>query len=220
MDESLETKYTEDDFLELMDELAGAVVTFGQNTDEYIDLLESYTDGEINDYRLKHGIDDVIGSLDILYSSLEPVDKLIEDEVMVARIESGERKGLCDLEESLAEISNGIYSRVESLDHVVTVLHYMDETGIEADERYLRSGKEIGAPTRMIAEKDRILDLSEKIDTHYEKLASNEVRARQHTESDELLETYSPEPPIFRMLGNEEHSQRVKKLNIEFKEAR
>lgn len=217
MAEKIVTKYDEHDFLDLMEGLSGATTAFENRTDEYIDALNEYINDEIGSYSLENSINNIVGSLEILYDSLDPLDELIEEERMVAQIKQGDRRGICILDESIKELSRGIYSEVESFHDVITLFHYMEESDIDADERYLVPEVETNAPTRMVAEKEQLLDIDDRINRQYERIAEHEVLARQNTESDNLMQTYSPEPPIFRMLGHEDHAERIKRLNKAFK---
>jgi len=216
----LKTKYTGDEFLEEMDRLIGAVETLENRTDQYSNALNRYINDKTSGHMLKNSIEDVKGSLEILYDALDSMDDLIEEESMVAYTEDEDGKNKLALDNFFKQESHGICSSIDSFDDIVTVSHYLDHIGIEADERYLQPDVETGAPTQMVAEKNRILDIDDRINDLYERIASDEVLARQNTESNKPGKTYSPEPPIFQILGHEEHANHVNRLNKEFKKNR
>ncbi|PSG99215.1 MAG: hypothetical protein BRC29_03760 [Nanohaloarchaea archaeon SW_7_43_1] len=216
----LDTEYTGDEFLDEMDELVGAAMTLENRTDQYTSALNNYDNDETSEHRLKNKIQDVEGSLEILYDALDSVDELIEEETLVAYIEKEDKKNKINLDKLFSQKSHGISHSINNFDDLVTVSHYLNDIGTEADERYLQPHLDTGAPTRMVAEKNRILNVDGRINDLYERIASNEKLARENTESDETRKTYSPEPPIFRMLGHEEHASRINRLNEKFKRKR
>ncbi|PSH01703.1 MAG: hypothetical protein BRC27_01200 [Nanohaloarchaea archaeon SW_10_44_10] len=213
----LETKYSGDEFLEEMDGLIGAVETLENRTDQYSNTLNRYINDKTSGHILENSIEDVTGSLEILYDALDSMDELIEEESLVARIEDKDGRNEVELDNFFSQSTHGMSSSIDNFDDIVTVSHYLDDIGIEADKRYLQPHLKTGAPTRMVAEKNRILDIDGRISDLYERIASNEVLARQNTESNKMGKIYFPEPPIFRMLGHEEHANRVNRLNKKFK---
>jgi len=215
--QQLETKFTENEFLESMDGLIGAADTLENRTDRYVDTLNRYMNDETSDHMLENSIEDITGSLEILYDALDSMDDLIEEESMVAYVEDEDGKHKLDLDKLFSQMTHGISSNINNFDDIITVSNHLDEIDIEADRKYLQPQSETGAPTRIVAEKNQILEIDARINDLYEKIASNEVLARQNTESSKPRKTYSPEPPIFRMLGHEEYADHVNRLNKKFK---
>lgn len=95
----------------------------------------------------------------------------------------------------------------------------MRKGGIQADLGSF-SSRGVDAPTQLVADRDRLKDVSQRLDREYNRIVFGEILARKHTESEESLGTYDPEPPIFRMLGHEDHEDRVNRLNKEFRKNR
>jgi len=217
MSKSLENNYTGEEFLEKEDLLAGALRTLEENTDNYIDTLGDYIVGEADERELDDSIYGVTNSMERLYDSISSIDNLIADENMVARVTDGDRKGFCDFEENLSEISGGMYDELESFEDLITLVHYLDEDQkIEPDVEYMRNDStETGAPTKIFYEKDRLLGIEEDINQQYNRIAFAEILARRHTESEDPLETFEPEPPVMRMLGHLKYGDRARKLNRE-----
>lgn len=217
MSKSLETKYSQQEFLDIVDEIDGMTVTLQDAVDSYIDGLGDYITGNRSEYRLEGDIDNVVYTLEMVYDSLDSFDEMIEEENLVARIEIDNERGVCDLEESMSYISDGIYHEVESFRDVLTLLHYIEEGEVEADQTYIGSTIDVGAPTQLVADQERLKQISRKLDQEDNRIIFGEILARRHTSSEDSLQPFEPEPPIFHMLGHEDHANRVNRLNKEFK---
>jgi hypothetical protein len=219
MSQTVETNYTGEDYLELHDSLSGAVMTLKQSLDRYIDTLGEYIAGEsVSEIELEHTIELAVDSLERVYSSLDSLDEMLEDENMVARIQRDGKKGHCDLEQNLERLSDGIYSEIKNLNDLLILFDYVDRDSFKADEDHLASAdSEIDAPTKMIHNRERIDELKQELNTQYNRLIYSEILARRHTES-EL--TFDPEPPISRLLGHPEHQDRINKLNNQMEKER
>lgn len=216
MSQSIEPNYTGQDYLELHDSVSGAVLTLEQAVDEYIGTLGEYIAGEgITDTQLDHSIDRTVDSLERVYSSLDSLDEMLEDENMVARIQRDGDRGICYLEEDLERLSGGLYDEVSSFEDLLVLFDYTEQDSFEADEQHLKSlDEDIEAPTKIVSDKERIMELKQNLNKQYERLLYSEILARRHTEN-EL--TFDPEPPIFRMLGDQDHKERVNKINNKLK---
>jgi hypothetical protein len=213
---SFETNYTGNEFLDAVDEVEGATVTLEERVDRYVDGLGDYIAEDAGIYQLENDIDALVYTLELVYDSLDSLDDLIEDENMVARIELDGERGVCDLEDNLDHISNGAYSQIDSFRDALTLIHYVEEGDIQADIGSF-SGHDVGAPTQLIADRERLKDIRERLNQEYNRVVFSEILARRHTESEDSLKPFDPEPPIFRMLGHEEHSKRINRLNKQFK---
>lgn len=219
MSQTVETNYTGEEYLEVHDSLSGAVMTLEQSVDRYIDTLGEYIAGEsVSETELEHSIDRAVDSLERVYSSLDSLDDMLEDENMVARIQRDGKKGYCDLEQNLERLSDGIYSEIEDLDDLLILFDYVDRDSFQADEDHLKSmDSEVDAPTRMVHDREMIDQLKQELNTQYNRLIYSEILARRHTEAEM---TFDPEPPIFRMLGHPDHQDRVNKLNNQMEKKR
>lgn len=129
MSKSLETKYSGDEFLDAVDEVDGMAVTLREQVGSYIDSLGGYITGEINAYSLESDINDLTYTLEMVYDSLDSLDSMIADENMVARVERNGERGVCDLADNLAHISNGVYRNIDSFRDALTLIHYVEEGG-------------------------------------------------------------------------------------------
>lgn len=219
MSQSIEPNYTGQDYLELHDSVSGAVLTLEQAVDQYIDTLGEYIAGDgMSRTQLNRSMERTVDSLERVYDSLDSLDNLLEDEHMVARIQRDGKKGFCDLEENLGRISGGLYNEVNEFEDLLILFDYVEQDSFEADQQHLASIDEnIEAPTKIVGDKERIRELRDDLTEQYERLVYSEILARRHTE-DEL--TFDPEPPIFRMLGDVDHEERVNKLNNAVKKSK
>lgn len=215
MSKSLETNYSGEEFLDKIDEVDGMALTLEGRVDSYLDSLGSYITEDLNVSALENEIDSLVYTLEMVYDSLDSLDIMIEDENMIARIERDGKKGICDLEDNLARISNGAYKQIESFRDALTLIHYVDEGDIQADIGSFRE-EDVSAPTQLVADRDRLKDISRRLDREYNRIIFAEVQGRRHLETQDGLDSYSPEPPIFRMLGHEEHAERVNFLNKQY----
>jgi hypothetical protein len=216
---SVETKYSGNEFLDTVDEVDGMAVTLEDQVNSYINGLGGYITGDIDAYSLDGDIDDLVYTLDMVYDSLDSLDSMIADENMVARVEIGGKRGVCDLADNLAHISNGAYRNIDSFRDALTLIHYVEEGGIQADVGSF-SSRDVDAPTQLVADRDRLKDISQRLDREYNRIVFGEILARRHTETDDNMSPYDPEPPIFRMLGHKDHEDRVNRLNKEFRKNR
>lgn len=216
MSKSIETNYTSQDYLDRHDSISGAIKTLELAVDDYINTLGEYIAGEgVNERQLENSIEITVDSLQRVYESLDEMDELLENEKMVARIEREEKRGFCDLEENLHKFSEGLYSDIDSFDDLITLLHYVEKDSFKADQNHLQSTEtNIEAPTRIISNTEEIEELKNDLNTQYNRLIYSEILARRHTEAEP---TFKPEPPIFKMLGDQEHRERINKLNTEFR---
>lgn len=219
MSKTLETNYTGEEFLDKVDEVYGMALTLEQKVDSYIDGLRKYIMDEQSAYPLENDIYDLVYQLEKTYDSLDSIDRMIENENMVARIEQEGKRGVCDLEENLAEISNGVYTEIESFRDALTLINYVEEGNIQADIESF-SDRDVNAPTQLVADRDRLKEIKNRVDRDYNRIIFSEILARRHTETEDSIKPYDPEPPIFRMLGHEVHSKRVNRLNKAFKKNR
>lgn len=211
-EDPLETNYTSQEYLEIHDSLSGAKRTLEQALDRYINTLGEFLAGEsVTEAQLDNSISQAVDSLERVYDSMDAMDDLIENENLVARIQTDKSRRVFDLEESLELMSDGIYEKIDSFDDLTTFFGYTKYEDFEADEKHLKSGdKEVEAPTRIIHDEEELLQLDEEIDTQYRRIIYSEILARRHID-DETNFT----PLISRMLNNKEHSERSQKLDNE-----
>lgn len=218
MRDNYDPEYSSKELLDITDEIDGSTVTVEQATGDYIDTLGKYITGEKDEYSLDTRIEYLVGALEKTYSALDSFDEIMKNESMVAHVKKEDKKGVCDIEENISRASNGALTQVESFKDARLMIEYLNQNGIEADKDYLnRKGIQAGSPTRLLAEKDRIIDISKRLDREYQRIIAGELLAREQMETDDPMTVYNPEPPIFRMLGEQDHAERVNHLNREFK---
>lgn len=215
MPEPIETKYTGQEYLELFDSLSGAVLTLEQSVDDYIHVLGEYvSDGEVDDSDLDYVIENTVDSLEMVYDSLEKLDEMLEDENLVARVQKENEKGFTDLEDDLKQESGGLYDKISCLDDLLTFFGYVEYDDFEAEEGHLRyPDNEVEAPTKIIENREKLLQLNEDLEQQYNRIVHSEVFARENTGN---ALTFDPEPPIFRILGHKEYLDRINNLNNKF----
>lgn len=219
MSKSAKANYNSEEYLDIYDSLSGAVHTLEIAVDDYVSTLGEYiANDSITNDRLEQSIEFAVDSLERVYDSLESMDDLLEDENMVARIEREGNKGFCDLEKNLERVSSGIYSDIDSLNDLMTLFHYIEKDDFEADQEHVNSlNTQVEAPTRIVYDKQRLEEVVDDLNTQYNRLIFSEALARRHTESEQTLEAFNPQPPIFRILGHPDYRERINKLDKKFK---
>lgn len=209
-EDPLEINYTAQEYLETHDSLSGAKMTLEQAVDRYINTLgEFLAGGSVSQAQLDNSIRRTVDSLERVYDSLDSMDKLLENENLVARIQTDNSRRVFDLEESLETMSGGIYNEIGSFEDLTTFFGYTKYKDLEADQKHLKSGEEeVEAPTKIISDEENLLQLDEELDTQYRRIIYSEILARRHIDDETNFM-----PPISRMLNNQEHSERAQKLD-------
>lgn len=208
--------YSGQDFIDATDELGGVALTLENSVDRYIDSLGNYIVGDRSDRQLENNIERVVRSLEKVYDSLDRFDRIVGTDDLESRVELDGEKGRYFPEASLSEISGGAYTSIESFNDVIVFSNYIEHKDIRADERYLYSN-DTSVGTWLMDERDRLTDIYGRLEESTDRIIFSEPLARRHTETEDNLELYSPEPPIFRILGHETHNERIRRLNERFR---
>ena len=218
MRKEYDPEYSSEELLDVIDEIDGSAVTLEKATGDYIDALGKYITGEKDEYSLDTRIEYLVGALEKTYSALDSFNEIMRNERMVACLTNGDVRRFYDIEKKMRRNSDGDFKQVQSFNDARSMIEYLDQNGVEADQDYLnRKGFQVGAPTGLVAEKDRFKNICKRLDREYQRIIAGELLARENMETDDPMTVYSPEPPIFRMLGEQDHADRVNNLNREFK---
>lgn len=219
MSGSTEHTYTGRQFLDSFDDFRGSLRALDDSTGVYVaelgDYIQGINEGNEPDKRdLSDAIYDVKFYLEDVFTSIESLDEMVSDEHMIARVRHDGEPRYCDLERSL----EGSNRSLESFRDLVFLSHCLESQDFKADTA---PGRQVsvspGAPTVMVDASSELLDAANELEQQYDRLISAEVLARRHLETDNIMQPYAPEPPIYSMLGQVEHEEHVRELNNRLK---
>jgi len=215
MSEAFEPDNPEREFLGLFDSLNGAVLTLEQSVDMYIDTLGEHLGGNPQEPVLEDSIDFVVDSLERMYDTEADLDEVVARADKKAYIKRDGERGVCDLEENLSRISNGIYKNIESFNDLVTLMHYIEQDGgIDPDPAYLEpQAEEPHDSTSMIGQSERLLETAGRVNKQYNRIAYAEIIMRQNVESEDPMESYAVDPPVVQLMSETDYFEKAKSLN-------
>lgn len=215
MSSSIEHNYTGSEFLNSIDELAGMVQTLEESIDDYINALTAELTG-YNDREsaLEDSIYSVTYVLEDFHNAIDNFDQMVSNENLKAWIKKDGETGVYDIELNLSKNAECFNGAIQSFNDLTLAMHYLDKSeGIQEVADELEDvGVEPGAPTQMVEQRDRILEIEDKINLQYNRLTYSEIIARRNFETESSLETYDPEPPVFQML-NELENDKITEIN-------
>lgn len=188
-------------------------MTLEQHAGNYVDALGQHLSGSHNENPgLEMAVENVAWSLERVWDEMERIGRNISEREMTATVRYNGDLAAIDLDEPV-EANGENYCPLDEFRDIVFISHHMNREGLEI------AGEDgNGTIQAMITASEDLVNSYQMLEKQYDRLLSAELLARKYFDTGEVLEPYEVEPPLYSMLNNTEHQEKLNRLNSRIKE--